>query len=344
MFHHTRKLLTKSYLGLFSQLVFVAVLVFSSIHATTAGEEPNHSASFNPSKGFKPAQSDLTEVFLQLAGSLEYYGTPEPYLRHMKAEHARIEAKYQQQLGKQPRKFCPGYMDDAYFDRFAVNWKQIAPQLGLESLVKTTGRLMRAAIDGPDGKGTVLINVFNQHQREVYAAMTSKNTAPIPDFEVLRASMVKCLQLDDTAMPTGNLTTEQQAAVNPANEIRTAFLKLFSALDAGLSVPDAEKVKTAIRSIFTDVGNMAQSELKVAMAEDSLDELRTPQAPYSTDQEKALNADERQTLRAFLKKARFTRDDLPALDKFYSTIYDKLSKRGKLEMHYRLQAGMHPRQ
>ena len=46
--------------------------------AFAGDKQPEYLASFDPAKGFKPAQSDLTEVFLQLAGSLEYYGSPEP--------------------------------------------------------------------------------------------------------------------------------------------------------------------------------------------------------------------------------------------------------------------------
>ena len=305
-----------------------------------AADKPEYVMSFDPAKGFKPAQSDLTEVFSQIAGSLQYYGSPEPYLRHMKAEHARIEAKYQQQLGDKPRSYYPAYMDAAYFDRFAANWKHIAPQLGLESLTKNTGHLMQAAINGPDGKGTILVDVFNQHQHEVYAAITSRKKVQIPDFDVLKASMMKCLRLDDPPAPAGHLATDQQAVVNPANDIHTAFLKLFSALNAGLPTTDAEKVKAVIRSIITDVGCMAQSELEVAVVENSLDELRSPRPLYSADQETALNAEEQKILAGLLSKVRFTKADLAALDKFYSTAYDKLSEQGKKEMHYRLQAGV----
>ena len=203
----------------------------------------------------------------------------------MKAEHARIEAKYQQQHEEKARSYCPAYMDAAYLDRFAANWKHIAPQLGLESLAKSTGQQMQAAINGPDGQGTILVDVFNEHQHQVYAAMTSKKAVQIPDFDALKASMVRCLRLDEQPAQVGNLTAEQQAVVNPAQDVHAAFLKLFLALNTGLAPADAEKVKTVILGMVTDIGRMAQSEIEVACLEDSLDELRSPKPPYSAEQE-----------------------------------------------------------
>ena len=35
------------------------------------GAKPEYPASFDPAQGFRPAQADLTEVFLQIAASLE---------------------------------------------------------------------------------------------------------------------------------------------------------------------------------------------------------------------------------------------------------------------------------
>ncbi len=344
MFHHISKWLTDKYLRLF---LFTGLTVIQSmfcVHASAADaiEKREHLAAFDPAKGFRPAQSDLTEVFLQIAGSLEFYSSPEPYLRHMKAEHVRIEAKYQQQLGDKPRSFCPAYMDDAYFDQFAANWKHIAPQLGLESLTKSTGQLMCRAINGPDGKGTILADVFHRQQHEVDAAMSSKKTVPVPDFDSLKVRMVKCLRLDATPMQVENLTLEQQAVIGPANDAHAAFLKLFSAVDAGLTPADAEKVKAVINAIVIDVGRMAESEMEVASLEASLDYLHAPQTPYSVEMETALNTDERKTLAGFLKKPRFTRDDFPALDKFYKGPYDRLTERGKDEMSKRIHTGMRP--
>ena len=51
-------------------------LLFCGVSAK-AEPKPEYLASFDPAKGFKPAQRDLTEVFLQIAGSLEANGSPE---------------------------------------------------------------------------------------------------------------------------------------------------------------------------------------------------------------------------------------------------------------------------
>ena len=91
MFHGRVNCLGKRDLQHWKNTVFAVVCGFLAALAavdTRAAEPPVHSASFDPVKGFKPAQSDLTEVFLQIADSLEFYGGPEPYLRHMKCPSA----------------------------------------------------------------------------------------------------------------------------------------------------------------------------------------------------------------------------------------------------------------
>ena len=51
--------------------VYLALALVLSIFATAnAAERPEYLQSFDPVKGFKPAQRDLTEIYLQLAGSL----------------------------------------------------------------------------------------------------------------------------------------------------------------------------------------------------------------------------------------------------------------------------------
>src|SRR5579862_5578741 len=101
-------------------LPLLAWLILGSLSAAADPQtRPEYLQSFDPAKGFKPAQRDLTEIFLQLAGSLEYYGSPEPYLRHVASEHKRIEALYRQKFGKNPTSFRPAYVDDAYIDGLA---------------------------------------------------------------------------------------------------------------------------------------------------------------------------------------------------------------------------------
>lgn len=150
MFQGSHKSLILSYLG----------VALAGMICICHAEEPH----FDPDKGFKPAQTNLTEIFLQLAESLEHYGHPGPYLRHMKAEHQRIEAAYEAKFGKELVSCCPGYMTDEYVESLVANWDKLAPKLGLEQLAKDSGQRMRMAINGDDGKGTVAILIFNRHQ------------------------------------------------------------------------------------------------------------------------------------------------------------------------------------
>ena len=140
---------------------------------------------------FKPAQTNLTEIFLQIAASLEHYGHPAPYLRHMKAEHRRIEAKYEAKFGKKLVSYCPAYMTDDYLNSLIANWDKLAPKLGLEKVAKDSGRIMRLAIDGENGKGTVLILILNQHQKLVSDEMTSQKRQRKFGFEQLKSELVR---------------------------------------------------------------------------------------------------------------------------------------------------------
>src|SRR5437867_5116798 len=101
--------------------------------ASFAADRPEYLASFDPAKGFKPAQRDLTEIYLQIAGSLEYYGSPEPYLRHILNEDARIGALYRKNDGAAARSFLPSGMTAESIDQLSKNWNYLSPPLGLEA-------------------------------------------------------------------------------------------------------------------------------------------------------------------------------------------------------------------
>ena len=116
--------------------------------ASFAADRPEYLASFDPAKAFKPARTDLTEIFLQIAGSLECYGSPEPYLRHMAKEHERIEALYLQKNGKAPTSYRPAYMTDDYINRLSKNWNLLSPKLGLEPFATRRLAVMNLAIRG----------------------------------------------------------------------------------------------------------------------------------------------------------------------------------------------------
>ena len=243
---------------------FGILLAVNAVAAPT--EKPEYLASFDPAKGFKPAQRDLTEIFLQIAGSLEYYGSPVPYMRHMQAEHARIEALYQQKYGSAPKSFRPAYMTDDYQNRFAANWDILSPKLGLEPFAKEVGNTMRDAILGTRGTGTMIVEILNQHQARVFDAMAGKGSKGA-DFETLKSQLISRLELDKKDVDEGRYEVARRDAVRSAIIIHGFTMKLFKQIDQALNPADAERIKSALTSVFMDVGRMAQSELEAGLSE-----------------------------------------------------------------------------
>jgi hypothetical protein len=341
VFHPTANSLTNRYRGR-ALLVALAVL-FCLFRAATAADKPDYLDSFDPAKGFKPDQRDLTGIYLQLAGSLEYYGSPEPYLRHVAADHTRIEALYRQKSGKLPASCRPSYMTDVYIDRLSANWNLLSPKLGLDPFAKEVGRAMRSAIKGPGGSGTVIVEIFKRHQTRVLEAMAGKATQDA-DFESLRAELINRLELDQKSVGAKQDDIAEHDASSAAAGIHANTMKIFAKLDNGLKPADAERIKTAIANIFTEVGEMAESELRAGIAEwafGTLDSSDKSSGPYNASRESKLSADERKALSGLLSKERFTKADFAALDRFYSTAYEKLSERGKDELSKRVWAGTH---
>jgi hypothetical protein len=245
-----------------------ALLALFVVFAPRIGvaETPEYLSSYDPGKGFRPAQRDLTEVFRQLAGSLESSGSPEPYLRHVASEHNRIDALYRQKFGKAPSSSRPAYMTDAYLDQFSANWKLLAPQLGLDPLTRRIGHTMRNAVKGTRGTGTAIVQIFNEHQTEVFNAMAGKGSSAA-SFEALRSKLESELQLNRPRPEYERLDVAKRDAVSFALDIRGMTDKLFANLDQGLSPEDAKHVKAAISGIFADVGRMAVSELQAGLEE-----------------------------------------------------------------------------
>ena len=248
---------------------FVALIVSLFVNLpdlSRAAERPEYFASFDPAKGFKPAQRDLTEIFLQLAGSLEANGSPEPYLRHAAAEHIRIENFYRQKFGREPRSFRPAYLTDTYIDKLTANWNLLSPKLGLDAWAKEFGRFMRDAIKGTRGNGTIIIEIFNQHQTRVFDEMAGKAKQPA-DFEALRKELVRRLELDKKVVDENRYEIPRRDAISYAIIIHGLTMKLFKRLEEGLEPDAAKAVKTVITSIILDTGQMAHSELQTSVAE-----------------------------------------------------------------------------
>ncbi|MES2659505.1 MAG: hypothetical protein V4689_12880 [Verrucomicrobiota bacterium] len=152
MFHPTPEPLTNRYHVAVRK---IAVCVYFCSFATlavsapkaSAEDAPAYQAYFDPAKGFKPAQRSFQKIFLQMAGSLEASGTPEPYFRHVMAQYVRIDAKYKKATGKSVS--CrPDYFTDEYLEKLIRNWNNMAMPLSLEPLVRQSGKELRWALMG----------------------------------------------------------------------------------------------------------------------------------------------------------------------------------------------------
>ncbi len=170
---------------------FLALMLFCLSHLSIRAEEQEpYAPHFNPATGFKPAQRSLTHVFLQMAGSLEHFGTPEPYIRHVMAEHARIDAKYKLATGKGGSS-RPAYLTDEYIDNLLGGWNKIAPVLNFESLCKLSGRNMRHAILGGWNKSVSELvadeNQLTESEKTAYKSFLKKDYFAKADFPDLEA-------------------------------------------------------------------------------------------------------------------------------------------------------------
>jgi hypothetical protein len=249
-------------------LALLAYAIFLPIcPALEPQSRPEYTASFDPTKGFiRPAQRDLTEIFLQIAGSLEANGSPEPYLRHMANEHSRIEALYRQKFGKAPRSFRPDYLTDAYIDRVSANWNLLSPKIGLEPYAKEFGHMMRDSIKGTRGTGTILVDIFNRHQEKVFREFTGKSKES-SDFESLRLELLRQLELDKASVDEGRYEVARRDAVRCAIIIHGTTMNLFAKLDQSLKPDAADAIKAVLKGVIMDTGRMAHSELEVGVAE-----------------------------------------------------------------------------
>lgn len=237
-----------------------------------ATEQPEYLQSFDPAKGFKPAQRNLTEIYLQFAGSLEHYGSPEPYLNHVRKERQRIEAAYLQKFGKQPKSRWPAYMTDDYLARSMANWNALSPKLGLQPLTKDIGHSMRLAIKGTRDSGTILVDIFNQHQKQVFDSMLKQGAEPV-GFDVLKTNLIVRLELGKPLVNEQKYELTRRDAVSFSLAVEGVTLKLFDKIDAALKPADAEKIKAALTSVFIDMGRITQAELEAGISEWALDSI-----------------------------------------------------------------------
>lgn len=133
-----------------------ALVTFLMLLAISPGlsiAAPPYTPYFNPAEGFKPVQPSLAKAFLKLAGSLEHFGTPENYIRHVLAEHERIDAAYRAKGGEGSSR--PAYLTDEYADNLIANWNKMAAPLELGDFCRQAGKNMRYAILGTKNMTTL---------------------------------------------------------------------------------------------------------------------------------------------------------------------------------------------
>lgn len=145
-------------------------------------------ANFNPDKGFKPSQRNFEMIWLQLAGSLEHFGSPEPYLRHMMKEFERVDAASVKATGKAGTN-RPPFFTDEYIEREIKNWNTIAPTLALEGFSKNSGRNIRYAMMGSWSMSVTemasLEKKLTPEEADAYKKLLAKPSFAKSDFSAL---------------------------------------------------------------------------------------------------------------------------------------------------------------
>lgn len=190
MFHPTRKSL------IISLLCTVPLAAFPGFSGNLAAQSQENSAAytkyFDPKKGFKPAQMSLEDVWLQIAASMEHYGSPVPYFHHMQAEHQRVEVAFTEEFGATLRSYRPPHQTDEYIDKLSENWDKLEPIIGLSNLAKKSGKTIRLAINGEDGNGTVLLLILRHYSVLAREEMLRDKTREV-DFEDLQEELSRVL-------------------------------------------------------------------------------------------------------------------------------------------------------
>jgi hypothetical protein len=253
--------------------IFSICLILLGLLASAVAQDqgkPAYIAFYNPERGFKPAQTSLTQVFLQLAGNLEHCGSPEPYIRHMQTEHKRVSTRFTEKTGKPHQSRMPLHMSDDYLERFIANWNALSPRLQLDTFSREIGRCAREGIKGTRDTGTIVINVFNEHQEFVIQNMKSGSSKG-EDFEHLRSKLITELEFDKPEPTMVGYETARRDAVSYALVLEGRFDVLFKKIDAALPRGQATQVKKMVTSFFLDLCELAHSEFEIGMLSWSLE-------------------------------------------------------------------------
>ncbi len=268
-----QKSLTHWFLALCAMWTALAALLApATLIAQATARPPEYLQHFDPAKGFKPAQSNLSEIFLQIAGSLECYGSPEAYLRHMQEEHKRIDALYQQKTRKPHTSRMPSHLTDDYIDRLIRNWNTLSKPLQLDAFAKEIGDSAREGIMGTRLSGTFVVQILNEHQKQVAAKMCGESDQKI-GFDELKQRLVHDLEFDKETVTMVGYDVPRRDAVRYALIIDGKFKKMFVKIDSIAKAEKAAQIKEAVTGVFFDLGYMAESELEIAILESAFKRL-----------------------------------------------------------------------
>ncbi len=174
---------------------FIAFLISAQVLLAQTDEKPDYLKYFDPVKGFKTGAD-------QPDGYLAPNRREPRILRQSRAVSAPHEGRArtdQRDVSREVRarsdQPLPAYMTADYLDTLEKNWNILSPKLGLETLAKEDGEMMVGIIKGAKGTGTIVITLFNDHQKQVFAAMSGK--APAADFDTLQTQLLTQLELND---------------------------------------------------------------------------------------------------------------------------------------------------
>ena len=249
-------------------IIFAVLTGHSLPVAAQSSGAAAYGAYYNPAKGFKPVQPNLTTVFLQIAGALECYGSPAPYIRHLQAEERRVAAKYKASTGRTLKSHRPAYMTDEYIDTLIANWELLSPKLHLDDLAKKAGLCAREAIRGTRDNGTILVELFNAHQGKVSSAMAGNRGTT--GFDDLRAQISTELEFNNSDVSVKGYDPARRDAVSYALVFRGVRTDLFTTLDSSLAADKAAQLKAIVDSVFIDLGYLAQTELELGILKKAL--------------------------------------------------------------------------
>ena len=251
------------------KIVLAAIVTLGLTSVLPAENRPEHLRFFDPAKGFKPAQTNLIEAFLQAAASLEHFGSPEPYLRHMLAEHDRIHKKAVAKLGDKIPTSLPSSLNAERVEQLIANWNKLSPVLGLDSLAKDVGQDVRLGIRGVWDKGTTAVTLLNEHQQKVLEALSGQGLRSF-GFQQLKEEAVKELELDKAMLNLEDYQVQRRDAVMNADLVNAKFIGLQKTLRKKLPPEKADQIAEAVKQTFLDMALMVHSELEVGILEWSL--------------------------------------------------------------------------